>query len=110
MKNNNHKLTGGGVESGPRQRRPASVRISRRWGEWGRTESARQLSGSAMLRAVRSLVRDRRDTRARGAREERRKMSGVRAREEKERTDTSTTLTVLETATVSTTLIVFRSV
>jgi hypothetical protein len=102
MKNNNHKLTGGAVESGPRQRRPASVRISRRWGEWGRTESTGQLSGSAMLRAVSSLVRDRRDTRARGATEERRKMSGVRAREEKERTDTSTTLT----ATVSTTLIV----
>jgi hypothetical protein len=40
MKNNNHKLTGGAIESGPRQRRSASVRISRRWGEWGEGISA----------------------------------------------------------------------
>jgi hypothetical protein len=37
--------------------------------------AARQLSGSELLRAVRSLVGDRRDTRAR---EERRKMSARR--------------------------------
>jgi hypothetical protein len=61
MKNNNHKLMDGAVESGPRQRRPASVRISRPWGSGGEgISAARQLSSAALLRAVRPLVRARR--------------------------------------------------
>jgi hypothetical protein len=50
MKNNNDKLTGGALQSGPRQRRQASVQILRPWGEnlpWGR-----------LLGARRSLVRE----------------------------------------------------
>jgi hypothetical protein len=58
MKNNNHKLTGGALESGLRQRRPVSVQISRQWGE---IFAARQLSGVALVRGGMPLVRERRE-------------------------------------------------